>query len=404
MDVLDRDRLTNRLAESYPEAHLASDPGVRIVRAPGRVNLIGEHTDYNDGFVLPVAIGLETWIAFAPTGNGRVSLTLDETAEASEFDLKAIAPPRGDEPGARDAPRRGGWVDYVAGTAWALHAAGWPTDGAVGVIAATLPREAGLSSSASLELASAWMLLGGAARTVDRLDLARACQRAENEYVGVRCGLMDQFAVACGERGAALLLDCRTLEYRAVPLPTDLRLIVCHSGSPRRLGDSEYNARRDDCDRSVRALARERPDIRALRDVSIDDLAWAERVLPSRDFRRVRHVVTENARVGKAVEALERDDRDALGRLFAASHASLRDDYEVSSAALDLLVGIAAATPGVVATRMTGAGFGGCTVNLVERDAVGRLRDRVTIEYAERSGLRPRVFEVEAVAGAGIVD
>jgi galactokinase len=235
------------------------------------------------------------------------------------------------------------------------------------------------------------------------LDLARICQRAENEYVGVRSGLMDQFSVACGERGAALLLDCRTLARRAVRLPAHLALVVCHSGAPRRLGASEYNTRRDECERSVRALASERADIHALRDVALEDLPWAERLLPETEFRRVRHVVTENARVHAAVAALEAGDDAALGRLFAASHASLRDDYEVSSPALDLLVDLATSTPGVVAARMTGAGFGGCTVNLVERGAVESLRERVMGEYAARSGLAPRVFEVEAVEGAGLV-
>ena len=361
------------------------------MRAPGRVNLIGEHTDYNDGFVLPTAIGLQTWIAYVPTDDGVVSLELDETGETLGFDLGALG------------ERRGTWVDYVAGTAWALAREGWATTGARGVVAATLPREAGLSSSASLELASAWMLLGDAVVRTACLDLARACQRAENEYVGVRCGLMDQFSVACGEAGAALLLDCRSLAYRAVPLPRDLALVVCHTGSPRRLGDSAYNARREECERSVRMLGASRPGTTALRDVGVDDLPWAERLLPETEFRRVRHVVTENERVLAAVAALETGDHHALGGLFAASHASLRDDYEVSSAALDLLVEIASATPGVVAARMTGGGFGGCTVNLVEADAVGGLRARVIGEYAKRSGLTPRVFEVEAVDGAGRV-
>jgi galactokinase len=399
-DVLDRDRLAARVHDLHGR-RLAAEAGgsdVRIVRAPGRVNLIGEHTDYNDGFVLPVAIGLETWIACVPTDDGIVSLALDESGETASFDLAAV------ESSAPDAARRGSWVDYVAGTAWALRSNQWPARGAVGVVAATLPREAGLSSSASLELAAAWMLLGPAAEDLACLDLARACQRAENDYVGVRCGLMDQFSVACGEAGAALLLDCRSLEYRAVPLPGDLALVVCHSGAPRRLNDSAYNARRLECERSVRALARERPSINALRDVRVEDLPWAERLLPDTEYRRVRHVVTENERTLAAVVALETADRDALGRLFAASHASLRDDYEVSSPALDRLVEVAAATPGVVAARMTGGGFGGCTVNLVERDAVDRLRARVLGEYANRSGLTPRVFEVEAVDGAGIVE
>jgi galactokinase len=236
------------------------------------------------------------------------------------------------------------------------------------------------------------------------LALARICQRAENEYVGVRCGLMDQFAVACGEPDRALLLDCRSLEYHAVPLPRDqLTLVAVNTGSPRRLGTSAYNARREECERAVRVMARQRPEVRALRDVAVEDMDWAEDLLDELSFRRCRHVVTENARVLATVGALVAGDFEALGPLFAESHASLRDDYEVSSPELDLLVEIAARTPEVVAARMTGGGFGGCTVNLVRPDAVDRLGEAVMREYPDRTGLTPTVFALEAVAGAGVV-
>jgi galactokinase len=236
------------------------------------------------------------------------------------------------------------------------------------------------------------------------LDLARACQQAENDYVGVQCGLMDQFAVACGQSGAAMLLDCRSLEYRPVPLPRDLALVVCHSGSRRRLGTSAYNARRQSCEESVAAIAALRPEVRSLRDLGTGDLDWLAGVVDEAHFRRSRHVVTENARVEATVAALEAGDHDGLGRAFAESHASLRDDYEVSSAELDLLVGVAKRTPGVVAARMTGAGFGGCTVNLVRPEAVDQLREAVEREYRAATALEPSVMVVEAVAGAGPLD
>jgi len=382
--------LRGLLARHEPDA-AARPNDVRVVRAPGRVNLIGEHTDYNDGFVLPAAIDLEIRIAYLPTDDGRVELTLADTGERAGFAIESIG------------PRRGTWLDYVAGTAWAMREAGAPVRGFRGVLASDLPPGAGLSSSAALELASAWALAGDRPPALDPMTLARTAQRAENEYVGVLCGLMDQFAVTFGEPGAALLLDCRSLEHRAVRLPSDeLAIVACHSGSPRRLEASAYNERRASCAAAVSAIAAHEPGVRALRDVTPALLrAVADRLEPA-TLRRVRHVVTENARVRDTVAALEAGDLAGLGHLFAASHASLRDDYEVSSPELDLLVDIAAATPGVVGARLTGAGFGGCTVNLVRRDAVPALRAAVERDYGSRTGLVARVFEVEAAAGAGL--
>ena len=388
--ILDLERLIGRLTDFAGPAPRPEQ--ARLVRAPGRVNLIGEHTDYNAGLVLPVAIGLETWIAFVPSDDRTVRLLTDGEGEAAAFDLDAIG------------PRRGSWMDYVAGTAWALRQADVPVRGLRGVIAADLPREAGLSSSASLELAAAWALSADAPPPLSGLDLARACQSGENDYVGVQCGLMDQFAVACGQPGAAMLLDCRSLDYRPVPLPGDLALVVCHTGSRRRLGASAYNARRTMCKESVAAVAALRPEVQSLRDLEPGDLDWLAGVVDEEHFRCCRHVITENARVEATVTALGDADHDALGRAFAESHASLRDDYDVSSTELDLLVEIATRTPGVIAARMTGAGFGGCTVNLVRPEAVDRLRHALAREYQAASGLEPTVLVVAAVAGAGDVD
>lgn len=362
---------------------------IRVVRAPARVNLIGEHTDYNEGLVLPAAISLALDIAFVPADDRRVELTLATTGETAGFDLDAIG------------ASRGAWIDYVAGTAWALIEAGVAVRGFRGILASTIPAGGGLSSSAALELASAWALSGGDRPALAPLVLARTAQRAENEYVGVMCGLMDQFAITMGRADHALRFDCRSLDWRAVPIPADLELVVCHSGSPRRLEASAYNARRAECARVVAAIAEREPAVTALRDVTLGLLERHRDRLDGAAYARALHVVTENARVEAAEAALRVGDRDTLGRLFGESHASLRDHFEVSSEALDTLVEVAVGTPGVVAARLTGAGFGGCTINLVERGRAGALRRAVESRYAERTGLRPRVYVVEAADGAG---
>ena len=375
------------------EPRAAADPdAIRIVRAPGRVNLIGEHTDYNLGFVLPAAVNLEIRIAFVPTDDRRVELVSGATGERAGFNLDAIG------------PRRGAWVDYIAGTAWALAEAGVAMRGLRGIIVSSLPTASGLSSSAALELAAAWALADAPGGDVAPLDFARICQRAENAYVGVNCGLMDQFASACGVAGAAILLDCRSLEFRPIALPLATHtLVVIHTGSTRSLTTSQYNVRRAQCEAAVAALAADDPAIRSLRDVTQAMLPAVRARVDEETYRRCRHVVTENGRVVETLDALAADDLATVGRLWAASHASLRDDFEVVSPELDALVEIAAGVPGVAAARMTGAGFGGCTINLVERDAVGALRAAVLADYPARTRLTPRVYSVDAVAGAGLV-
>jgi galactokinase len=362
---------------------------IRVVRAPGRVNLIGEHTDYNEGFVLPAAIDLEIRIAYLPTADRRVELVRLDGGERDGFDIGS------------SRPKAGTWLDYVAGTAWALGEAGLRCTGLRGVIASTLPPNAGLSSSAAIELAAAWALLDDDALGTDRFALAQLCQRAENAYVGVQSGLMDQFAESCGIAGAGVLLDCRSHEWRPIPLPPDVDLVVCHTGSPRHLDGSEYNLRRSQCDAAVAALAAIDPGIRSLRDVTPEALTAAGDRIDPIARRRAWHVVSENDRVLATVDALASGDLAAVGRLFAESHASLRDRFEVSSPELDAMVEIATGVPGVVAARMTGAGFGGCTVNLVRHDAVEALRTAVEADYPLRTGLTPLVLAVNAVDGAG---
>jgi galactokinase len=388
---LDPDRLRSELPARDPRAGAASS-SIRVVRAPGRVNLIGEHTDYNNGFVMPAAIGLEIRMAYLPTDDRHVQITLDETGRTASFDLDAIG------------PATGRWIDYVAGTAWSLAAAGASVRGFRGFLASSLPRGAGLSSSAALELVSAWALAGDRPPTLDGLRLAQAAQRAENQYVGVQSGLMDQFASSLGVAGAGLFLDCRSLDWHAVRLPlAEIALVVCHSGSARRLERSAYNQRRAECERAAATIAEREPGVRSLRDVDPAMLARYRDELDPVAERRARHVVEENLRVVAAESALAAGDLAEVGRLFAASHDSLRDLFEVSSPELDALVDIARKTDGVVAARLTGAGFGGSTINLVRHDAIAAFRAAIERDYPARTGLQPTVYQVDPVDGAGLV-
>ena len=390
--MIDPDALIHRFIAADPVA--AADPSAIVaVEAPGRVNLIGEHTDYNEGYVLPIAIDRGITLVLVPTDDRHAIVTLAATGETASVHLDAIG------------PSRGHWIDYVAGTAWSMAEAGLPTYGFRALLGSDVPQGAGLSSSAALELASAYALSRGAAPTNDGLRLAMLAQRAENGYVGVQSGLMDPFASANGRAGAAILLDCRTLEHRAVPLVlADVALVVADSGSPRRLDRTAYNERRAQCDAAVATIAGAHPAVRSLRDVTRAMLDALEADLDPTLARRARHVVAENERVLEAAKALEVGDDDLVGRLFGESHASLRDLYDVSSPELDALVETAQSVDGVYGARLTGAGFGGCTVNLVRRDAIGPLTESIMTRYATRTGLTPRAFEVRPSSGARRVD
>jgi len=366
---------------------------VRVVRAPGRINLIGEHTDYNEGFVLPVAIDREVVIASVASDDRRVALTRLDTGEEAGFELDRIPPASGE------------WIDYVAGMAGALTRRGVPLRGLRGAIASTLPIAVGLSSSAAFEIAAAWALVEADEPPVAPVDLARAGQEVENRYIGLNSGLMDQLAAVLGQRGAALLIDCRSLECRAVRLPLERHAVVAiDSGSSRRLGGSGYNRRRAECESVVAALAASHPEVRSLRDVDMEMLGTARQTVGPVAFRRAEHVIRENQRVVDCVDALKRGDLARVGELLAAGHASLRDLFEVSSPELDALVEIAVAVPGVVGARMTGGGFGGSVVVIVERAALGALRAAVRREYPGLSGLQATVHLVEPADGAGHVD
>ena len=389
------DRNLPRMATLLERLGPSAGASVRVVRAPGRVNLIGEYTDVNQGWVLPAAIDLEVWIALEAWDLPEVELTSIELGETRRFRFEDLSP---EHEGARP------WIDYVAGTAWAMREAGLPIRGFRGVLSSTVPVGSGLSSSAAVEMATTWALADPAAVRPQPGAMALIAQRAENRYVGVQCGIMDQYASAAGQRGMALLIDTRSNEFSPVSVPADLSIVVCDTRAPRRLDGSAYNTRRTECETGARIIAEHEPTVRTLRDVDKDMLARYRHLLTETVGRRCEHIVNEDDRVLETVAALSAGDHGELGRLFAASHNSLRDLFEVSSKELDVMVEIAGTVPGVVASRMTGAGFGGCTVSLVLRGSEDELRNAVMRDYPARTGLTPAVHMVDAVDGAGPVD
>jgi galactokinase len=364
--------------------------GARVFRAPGRVNLIGEHTDYNGGFVMPVAIDLATYVAVEARAEPMLVVHSENFGERREFPLADSA-----------ARARGDWSDYVRGVAVTLERSGFRLRGADLMIRSDVPIGSGLSSSAALEVAVAQALLAISGISLSAPDLARVCQRAENEFVGVSCGIMDQFACCCGQAGQALLLDCRSLDHRMVALPVDVRLMICDTKVRHRLNSGNYNQRRAECEEGVQLLQRRDPAIRSLRDATLGLLEHT--ALPEVILRRCRHVITENARVTGAATALEAGDFGVFGGLMRDSHQSLRDDYEVSCEELDLLVGIAEAISGVYGSRMTGAGFGGCTVSVVKAERAAEFGRLVRQQYQRATGTEPVVWDCQAAEGASEV-
>jgi galactokinase len=360
----------------------------RLFRAPGRVNLIGEHTDYNDGFVMPVALGFSTWAKVSPLENRTLQIYSENFDEEVEVKLDDRLTPRGD------------WSDYPVGVAVEIEKAGHRLRGARLEIRGEVPIGSGLSSSAAVEVATACALVAISDLQVDKRELARLCRQAENEFVGARVGIMDQFVSLFGEAQHALLLDCRSLEFRLLPLPDNVRLIICNTMVKHALASSAYNERREQCEAGVKHLAQFLPHIAALRDATIEELEKHRDGLSEVVYRRCRHVITENARVLAAADALERSDLPAFGRLMASSHQSLRDDYEVSSDELDLRVELAQKVEGVYGARMTGGGFGGCTINLVAEEHAEEFQQTVASEYERVTKLKPEVYVCTAANGA----
>lgn len=364
-----------------------------VVQAPGRVNLIGEHTDYNEGFVFPSAIDRWAVVAARSRVDSRVRIYSAMHEEVAEFRVDDVL------------EALGSWADYPKGVVREFQKLGHALCGFEAAIVGNVPMGAGLSSSAAVEMA-----VGKGMVVLNRIeisgpDLALLGQRAENHFVGVNCGIMDQFISANGRAGHALFLDCRDLSFELVPLfGDDVQIVICNSGVTRGLTDSAYNDRRSACESGVSLLARAvGEDIRALRDVSMEILDVYGGALSETVLKRCRHVITENERTQRAVALLKDGDLSGFGQLMVASHESLRDDYEVSGKELDLLVEIALNVPGVFGARMTGAGFGGCTVNIVERDAVPALADAINEQYLGTTGLTPEIYVCSAVNGAELV-
>lgn len=380
MDTTSLDKIVQAHQKAYrrPPAH--------IVRAPGRVNLIGDHTDYNDGFVLPMAIDRWVWIALSPRNDRQVHLHSLNIGATTVIDLDRLALPQK------------GWPAYVEGVGWALLKSGQILTGWQGVLCSDVPMGAGLSSSAALEMAVARAFCAAGDLRWDAKAMALAGQRAENHWVGMNCGIMDQLISAAGKAGHALCIDCRALIFEPVPLPPDTAIIVLDTTTKRGLVGSAYNERRAQCDAASIHFK-----VKKLRDVTLEMIAADADGLPEEIERRVRHVVTENLRTREAVNAMRSGDARRLGALMIASHESLRDDFEVSCPALDQMVASALEIEGCLGARMTGAGFGGCAVALVSADAVEHFTTEVAGRFHGRSGMNPRVYACRASAGAELV-
>lgn len=361
-------------------------PPAAIVRAPGRVNIIGEHTDYNDGFVLPMAIDRATWIALRPREDHIVhvsSLNFDGQAEFALDNLQHES---------------GFWAEYIKGVAWALNERGYQLRGWDGVVASDVPMGAGLSSSAALELATARAFALLSSFPWDSAQMALVGQKAENGWVGMNCGIMDQMISAAGKADHALLIDCRSLETALVPLPVGTVVVVLDTSTRRGLVDSAYNERRSSCEAVARFFG-----VKALRDLSYDEFVTRQTELDNVQLRRARHVITENQRVLQAVSAMRRGDAVELGQLMDASHLSMRDDFEISSPALNSIVTAARRQPGCYGARMTGGGFAGCGVALVASNQAQIFAEQVAVDYKAETGLTPAIYVCKATDGASVV-
>lgn len=368
------------------ETHFNAKP-VFIARAPGRVNLIGEHTDYNDGFVLPMAIDRAVWLALRPRDDGQVRLFSLDLGVESAFELNSLR-------------RDGDWIEYPKGVASELMKAGYTLKGFDAVMTGDVPRGAGLSSSAAVELATARAFAAISGFEWNAPLMAKIAQKAENLWVGVNCGIMDQMASAACKEGYALFLDCRSLEIQHAPLPKEVSIVILDTSTRRGLVDSAYNERRSQCEEAARWFG-----VKALRDVSVKELEkWkAGSDLSEISFKRARHIVTENERVLEAIVVMKKGNVKRLGELFNASHDSLRDDFEVTNDALNLMVECAREQASCLGARMTGAGFGGCAVALVHEEKAAEFTQAVSTAYRQRSGLEASVYVCKASEGASIL-
>lgn len=388
--------LVSTVTTAYQQAY--GRPADFVVRAPGRVNLLGEHVDYNDGFVLPIAIDRAAYLAVGAAEGPETRIRANDIDENVAFKVTALEI-KADTQG-RSLKT---WARYAAGVAWSLAESGLPVHGMTAVLASDVPRGAGLSSSAAVEVAyaTAWRQLGG--WSLPAMELARACQRAENQYVGVNSGIMDQFASACGKAGHALLLDCRSLTWEELPLPAGLAVVVADTMVRRELGGSEYNVRRAQCEEAVFSLQTVLPGIKSLRDVTLEDFNRNAERLSEVVHKRARHVVEEIDRTQRAVALLRSGDAVGFGQLMNDCHASLRDLYQVSCPELDTMVAEAQTLPGCYGARLTGAGFGGCTVNLVAGSQADDFTRELTVRYEKATGKKPDIYVCQAAAGAAVL-
>ena len=361
-------------------------PATMLVRAPGRVNLIGEHTDYNDGFVLPMAIDRAVWIALRPRDDRRVRLYSADFDETAEFSL--------------DELRNEGnsWVEYIKGVAFVLQSEGYPVSGWEGVIAGDVPIGAGLSSSAAVEMASARAFAALDGWPWDARAMAKAGRRVENEWIGVNSGIMDQMISAAGRAGHALLIDCRSLETEAVPLPPGVAVVILDTMTRRGLVDSEYNDRRMQCERAAAVMG-----VPALRDADMELLYRKSGDLDPVTARRAKHVISEDQRTLDAAAVMRQGDAVAMGRLMNESHISMRDDFEISRREMDTMVELAQADPNCYGARMTGGGFGGAAVALVRVEGAEPFAAAVSSAYRQATGLDPQVYICAATDGAAVV-
>ena len=353
-----------------------------LVRAPGRVNLIGEHTDYNDGFVLPMAINRAAMIAFTPRNDSIVVVESIDMKDVLVFDLNDFT--KGSS----------GWGEYVKGVAWALQEDGVQIQGWDGVVVGDVPIGAGLSSSAALEMAIARTFVLASGCEWDKVSAARVGQKAENQWLGVNSGIMDQMICVAAEPDQALLIDCRSLKTRSVPMPQETRVVILDTNTRRGLVDSAYNERREQCDAAAQHFG-----VKALRDINLSMLEAEKENLKDELYRRARHVVSENKRVLEAVEILQQGDAEEFGKLMNASHISMRDDFEISRNEMDIMVEISQDQEGCFGARMTGGGFGGCAVAMVKRERVEKFIDDVSAIYEERTGLQAKIFASDASKG-----
>jgi galactokinase len=368
-------------------ARFQAEPAVFV--APGRVNLIGEHTDYAEGFVMPAAIDFATLAGISPRSDGRIVIYSENYAEEKVFDATALPTSAGKH-----------WTDYPLGVVSILAGEGLKISGFSLTLWGDVPVASGLSSSASVEVATALAVTSLVGKTYPGAVLARLCQRAENEFVGANCGIMDQFISANGAEDHALLLDCRDLSFKLAPIPSNVALVIANTMVMHSVAGGEYTSRRAQVEEAAEVIARHRPGVRFLRDANVEDLAkWGSEMSPNA-LKRARHVITENARTVAAAEALMRNDLKELGRLMAEAHVSYSHDFEASCVEADAMVALAQGLPGLIGARLTGGGFGGCTINLVERDHAAEFAETLSARYAAKTGIVPQILICHASGGA----